>query len=209
MILIANIRRGAAAFAMDLPIAACLVGLDAVARLLPHAPNFTPVAASAVFAGMVFRSRVLAMMTPISAMALSDFVLGSYDWRIMSVVYVSLALPAILGMWGRRFAVPIVLAPLVLSSTLVFFATTNFAVWAFGSMYPSDLVGLVHCYAAALPFLRTGVTGDIFWSMILLGGWWVAARAKSPDADACLCAARRDFSNPGTVVVCQPSADHR
>jgi hypothetical protein len=164
---------------MELPVAACLVGLDVVARLMPHSPNFTPVAASAVFAGMVFRNRVLAMTTPISAMLLSDFVLGSYDWRIMGVVYVSLALPAILGMWGRRFQVPIVLAPLVLFSSLVFFATTNFAVWAFSGMYPSDLAGLVHCYAAALPFLQNGVMGDIFWTAMLFGGWWIAKPAAA------------------------------
>jgi hypothetical protein len=179
MILMSNIRRGAAAFGMELPVAACLVGLDIVARLLPHASNFTPIAASAVFAGVIFRSRVLAMATPISAMLLSDCVLGAYDWRIMSVVYASLALPAILGMWGRRFRVPIVLAPLVLSSSLLFFATSNFAVWAFGGMYPNDLAGLVHCYAAALPFLHNSVMGDIFWTTVLFGGWWVA---RSPRA---------------------------
>lgn len=179
MILISNLRRGAAAFGMELPVATCLVGLDVVARLMPQAPNFTPVAASAVFAGMVFRNRVLAMTTPIFAMLLSDFVLGSYDWRIMSVVYVSLALPAILGMWGRRFQVPIVLAPLVLFSSLAFFATTNFAVWTFGGMYPSDLAGLVHCYAAALPFLQNGVMGDIFWTTMLFGGWWIAKPAAA------------------------------
>src|SRR5260370_544006 len=179
MILISNVRRSAAAFGMELPVAACLVGLDIVARLMPHAPNFTPVAASAVFAGMIFRSRVLAMTVPISAMLLSDFVLGMYDWRITSVVYVSLALPAMISMWGRRFQMPIVLAPLVLFSSLAFFATTNFAVWAFGGMYPSDLAGLIHCYVAALPFLHHSVMGDIFWTAILFGGWWGAAWAKS------------------------------
>jgi hypothetical protein len=176
MIPIANVRRSAAAFGMELPTAACLMGLDVVARLMPHAPSFTPVAASAVFAGMIFRSRVLAMTAPISGMVLSDLVLGSYDWRIMSVVYVSLALPAILSMWARRFQMPIVLVPLVLFSSLLFFATTNFAVWAFSGMYESDLAGLVHCYAAALPFLHNSVMGDIFWTAILFGGWWVAKR---------------------------------
>jgi hypothetical protein len=175
MILVANVRRGATAIAMELPGAACLIGLDVVARLLPHAPNFTPIVASAVFAGAIFCSRVLAVTAPIIALALSDFVIGSHDWRIMSVVYVSLALPAIAGMWVRRFPVPFVLAPVVLSSSLLFFATTNFAVWAFSGMYAGDLAGLARCYAAALPFLHNSVMGDIFWAALLFGGCWIAA----------------------------------
>jgi hypothetical protein len=164
---------------MEMPLAAGLVGLDIVARLLPHAPNFTPVAASAVFAGMVFRSKPLALAVPLAAMLLSDLILGSYDWRVMTVVYASLALPAILAMWGRRFRAPIVLAPVVVSSSLLFFVTTNFAVWAFSGMYPADLGGLIRCYVAALPFLQNTVTGDIAWSAALFGAWWLARRSFS------------------------------
>ena len=167
----------AAVVGTDLPLAACLVGLDLVARLLPHVPNFTPVAASAVFAGVVFRSRALALAVPLAAMLLSDLVLGAYDWRIMSVVYASLAFPAVLGMWGRTFRLPMVLAPVVLSSSLIFFATTNFAVWAFSGMYPHTQDGLVHCYVAALPFLQNTMTGDLFWSAALFGTWWLARRS--------------------------------
>jgi hypothetical protein len=176
MISISNVRRGGAAVAVELPIAACLVALDAIARLLPHAPNFTPIAASAVFAGMMFRSRALAIATPIFAMLLSDLVLGLSDWRIMSAIYISLALPAIFGIWGRRFGVPVMLAPVVLSSSLLFFATTNLAVWAFSGMYTGDFAGLVHCYVAALPFLHNSMMGDIFWTVILFGGWYVIKR---------------------------------
>jgi len=45
----------------------------------------------------------LALAVPLAAMLLSDLVLGAYDWRVMSVVYASLAFPAVLGMWGRTF----------------------------------------------------------------------------------------------------------
>jgi hypothetical protein len=171
---ITDIRRAAGILGAEVPLAAVLVGLDVAARLLPHAPNFTPVAASAVFAGMMFRTRSLALCVPVAAMLISDLVLGSYDWRVMSVVYASLALPAVLAMWGRKFRLPIVLAPIVLSSSLLFFVITNFAVWAFSGMYPNDLGGLIHCYVAALPFLQNTVAGDIFWSAALFGAWWLA-----------------------------------
>ncbi len=180
-VMISNIRRRAAAIGMELPLAGSLLVLDIVARLLPHAPNFTPIAASALFAGVAFRSRLLAMTTPIAAMALGDLALGCYDWRIASVVYISLALPAIAGMCGRHLrtqSLLVLLVPLALSSSVAFFVTTNFAVWAFSGMYADDLAGLVHCYVAALPFLRNGVMGDFFWTAVLFGGWCVVVHTE-------------------------------
>jgi len=163
----------------ELSLAMGLVGLDIVARLVPHAPNVTPIAASAVFAGMVLRSRALALAVPLLAMLLSDLVVGAYDWRIMGVVYAALALPALLGRWGRARPM-VVLAPLVLSSSLLFFATTNFAVWVFSGMYAHDLHGLVHCYVAAVPFLGNTVAGDMLWTTLLFGSWWSAKFLFAP-----------------------------
>jgi hypothetical protein len=176
MALMTSVRRASPALAMklsraDLALAMGLVGLDVVARLAPHAPNFTPVAASALFAGAVLRSRTLALAVPLAAMLASDFILGGYDWRVMGVVYAALALPALLGRWGRARGA-IVLVPLALFSSLFFFATTNFAVWAFSGMYTHDLAGLVQCYVAALPFLQNTIIGDMFWTTLLFGGWW-------------------------------------
>ena len=180
MAVIPNIGRRAAAIGMELPLAACLLILDVVARLLPHAPNVTPMAASALFAGVIFRSRLVALATPVAAVVLGDLILGTYDWRVAGVVYVSLALPAIAGMWGLRTPrLPLLLVPLALMSSVTFFVTTNFAVWAFGGMYANDLAGLLHCYVAALPFLRNGVMGDLLWTAVLFGGWWLIARAPA------------------------------
>ena len=187
MAVISNIRHRAVALVMELPLAACLLILDVVARLLPHAPNLTPMAASALFAGVIFRSRLLALTTPIAAMALGDLVLGAYDWRVAGVVYVSLALPAFAGMWDRSLRtprLPLLLVPLALASSVTFFVTTNFAVWAFSGMYANDLAGLLHCYVAALPFLRNGVMGDLFWTVVLFGGWYLIARAAGARAPA-------------------------
>src|SRR5262245_2860886 len=178
MALVARIRSSLYAARMEfsraeLALAMGLVALDVVARLAPHAPNFTPVAASALFAGAVLRSRTLALAVPLAAMVISDLVLGWHDWRVMGVVYASLALPALLGLCVRSQAA-ILLLPLSLSSSLLFFATTNFAVWAFSGMYAHDLHGLMHCYVAALPFLQNTVIGDMFWTTLLFGAWWGA-----------------------------------
>jgi len=176
MALIARIRRATCIHGIELSpgelsLAISLVGLDIVARVAPHAPNVTPIAASAVFAGMVLRSRALALAVPIAALLLSDLVVGAYDWRIMGVVYAALALPALAARWGR--ARPVV----VLSG-----------------MYAHDLHGLIHCYVAALPFLWNTVAGDMLWTTLLFATWWSAKFLLAPallTADRVSAAARQ------------------
>jgi hypothetical protein len=157
----------------DLLLVAFLIGFDAIARVVVHIPNFSPVLASALFVGTVLRNRPLALIVPIAAMLLSDTVLGFDDWRIATVVYLSLVLPAVVGIVSRRFRISRMLVPAVLSCSLIFFVTTNFAVWAFSGIYAADLQGLVQCYIAALPFLQYTVAGDLVWAAILFGGAWL------------------------------------
>ena len=55
----------------DLALVAFLIGLDVVARLLPHAPGFLPVAASGLFAARYLRLPALAIVVPVLAMTLA------------------------------------------------------------------------------------------------------------------------------------------
>lgn len=150
---------------------ALLVLLCAVARVLPHLPNFTPVAAAALFASCRFRSRAAAALVPLCGMALSDLVIGGYEWKVMVVVYAALLFPVSLRplVRGRNKPARLVLASCV--STLVFFFSTNFAVWFAAGWYAAGLSGLIACYAAALPFLKYNLLGDLFWSLTLFGGY--------------------------------------
>jgi hypothetical protein len=164
----------------ELLLVVALITLDVVARLIPHAPNFTPVAATALFAGSTMRRRTFALAVPLLGMLLSDAVVGFYDWRVMSVVYASLAVPAIVGIVSQTVRVPLLMAQ-VLSCSLFFFAASNLAVWAFSGMYAPDLAGLIKCYLAALPFLQNTVAGDLTWAAMLFGTLWVVriSRASS------------------------------
>ena len=153
-----------------------LVALDVVARILPHAPNFTPIAASALFAGAVL-GRPLALAVPLAAMALSDCVLGFYDWRVMIFVYAGLTMPAVFGLLTRDSWKPIRLVPFAALSSVFFFITSNFAVWMFSGIYARDAAGLLKCYIAALPFFQNTLMGDLFWTAVLFGGLWVARLA--------------------------------
>jgi hypothetical protein len=166
-------HRAPSALPMEWLLVVCLVGLVVAARTIPHAPNFTPIVAAALFAGTVFRSRLLALTVPIAAMLLSDLVIGFEDWRIRAIIYAALLLPVILGLWGRRFRPIVALLPLAISSSLLFFAASNLAVWAFSGMYAHDFAGLVQCYVLALPFLQNTVIGDVAWTAALFGSWWL------------------------------------
>jgi hypothetical protein len=179
-----------AAIRGDFLLIVLLVALDVGARLAPHAPNFTPVAATALFAASVLRVRAMALLVPFAAMALSDLMLGFYDWRVMSVVYVAIALPALAGLLPHRVRAPGIVA-IMLSSSLTFFATTNFAVWAFSGMYAPDMGGLIKCYIAALPFLQNTIAGDAFWATALFGGYWLVQRIASQHANAAVASERK------------------
>jgi len=78
-----------------------LVLLGATARLLPHAPNFTPIAALALFGAMYLKRRD-ALWVPLVAMLLSDMVIGLYHPMVMVSVYGSFALSGLIGIWLRK-----------------------------------------------------------------------------------------------------------
>ncbi len=161
---------------MDLVLVAFLIGFDVAARLLPHAPGVWPFAASALFAGCTLRRPAMSIIVPIAALTLSNVGLAADDWRVTAVVYTATVVPVLAGMLVRRWngALPVVGA--MLSCSLIFFVSTNFAVWAFNGMYPMTWEGLVQCYVAALPFLDRTVLGDLLWTAVLFGGSWLVQR---------------------------------
>lgn len=146
----------------------------AATRLLPHPPNMATITAIALFGGAQFTDRRAAFLVPLSALLLSDLVLGFYAEA--PVVYASFALVVGIGRLLRRrgSAWPIALA--ALASSLLFYALTNLAVWADGSLYPHTLGGLITCYLAGVPFLKNTVAGDLFYTLVLFGGWALLQR---------------------------------
>jgi len=158
---------------MDVALVAFLIGFDVAARLLPHVPGVWPVAASALFAGRVLRWPVLALIVPAGAVAASNLVLPGDHWQVILVVAAALCVPALLGILARRWNGIAPTAAAMIASSLVFFAATNFAVWAFDTLYPTTVQGLVQCYVAALPFLDRTILGDLAWASAFFGGAWL------------------------------------
>lgn len=139
-----------------------------VLRLLPHPPNFSPIAAVALF-GAVYLSRKTAFLLPIAAMIVSDVFLGFYEPTVMAAVYISFLLCVIVGLWIKKHKSFLgVVSGSVLAGVL-FFLITNLAVWLFTAWYAKTLAGLVECYTLALPFFRNTLLGDIFYTGVFFG----------------------------------------
>ncbi len=80
-------------------VLAAMILAAAASRLLPHPPNFTPIAAIALFGGAQSPTKLWAFFVPLGGLVLSDLVFGFY--AITPVVYASFALIVWLGMWVR------------------------------------------------------------------------------------------------------------
>jgi len=148
-----------------------LILAAAASRLIPHPPNFTPIAAIALFGGAQFSSKRAAFLVPLAGLFLSDLVFGFYG--ITPVVYGSFALTVCLGFWVRHRSMQRI-AFAALASAILFFVLTNFGVWAIDNLYPKTMAGLVDCYVAAIPFLRNMVLGNLLYSALLFGGFALA-----------------------------------
>ena len=161
-----------------LVILAVLIALGVAGRLLPHPPNFTPMAAIALFAGFIFIKRYMAVVAVISTMLLCDyFAFGSLSasWfgsKSMFVVYLALLFPIVFkNFLQKKLGVLRIFGAAIASST-VFFLATNFAVWAFSPMYEKTFEGLVLCYTMAIPFFQNTVAGDLIWSGVIFGTYF-------------------------------------
>ncbi len=147
------------------PILVILVAV--LMRLLPHLPNFTPIAAMALFGG-VYLNKKYAFFIPLAAMFVSDIFLGFHP--AMPYVYGSFVLAGIIGLWlkNHKSAKNVICASLI--SSILFFLITNFGVWAAG-WYPKNLSGLFESYIMGIPFFKNTVFGDLCYTGMFFGGY--------------------------------------
>ena len=146
------------------PIA--LILILALARLIPHPPNFTPIIAVAIMSGYFFKNINLSFLTLVVAMLIGDLFIGFYENMIF--VYASLLLITFVF---YKISKKINFKSLFIYGfigSLIFFIISNFGVWALGSpgvydiVYEKNLNGLVECYILAIPFF-----GNTFLSTII------------------------------------------
>ena len=176
--------------------ATVLILLAALSRRLPHPPNFTPLTAMGLLGMAYLRPRWVALVIPFAALWLSSLLLDNllyaqyYDhfmWFSNPGVYLSFLL--VMGLAWLAFRRPSSLegsAKSVLSrlgltavgASLLFWLASNFFVWLSSGMYPKTVAGLGACYTAALPFLRNGLAGDVFFTTVLFGAFYLLNRTS-------------------------------
>jgi len=170
---------------LEFAIAIIFVLVGVSLRLLPHAPNFAPIAAIALFGG-VYLSRKTALILPIAIMMISDIFIGSYGIKLMVFVYVSFLICVLLGFWLKKHKKwQTVLGSSILSG-IIFFILTNFAVWIFTPWYAKTISGIVQCYVMALPFFRNTLLGNIFYAGAFFGSYeiirvWIKKKFKEKE----------------------------
>lgn len=144
-----------------------MVFAAAFVRLLPHPPNFAPIAAMALFGGAYFNKKSFAFAIPLLAMFVTDAIIGFYSYAWM--VYISFALIVVLGivMLKKVSVKNVVLASV--TASVSFFVITNFGVWMLGTLYPKTPAGLMESYVAAIPFFQNSLIGDLFFSGVMFG----------------------------------------
>ncbi|MCS7181534.1 MAG: hypothetical protein NZ869_00220 [Thermoanaerobaculum sp.] len=161
-------------------VAAGLIVLAALLRLVPHPPNVAPATALALFSGAIFGLRARALLLPLASMLLSDGLLelftGAGFHQHMLAVYGALGLVVVLGSLAARGLQAGRVALASVAASTLFYLVTNFAVWAGGTLYPHTFAGLVACYAAALPFYGLSLLGDLAYTAIIFAAFAAIAR---------------------------------
>ncbi len=162
------------------PLATGLTVLGAVARLLPHVPNFTPVGSMSLFAGARLRGWQ-AYLLPLALMAVTDPLVGGYS-SSTPWVYASFLISVWLGRYLRGSENALRIGGVCLAASAQFFAVTNFGVWVGSGMYPHTLSGLAACYVSAIPFFGRTLAGDLLYTGALFGlHAWLSRAVYRPE----------------------------
>jgi len=161
-----------------------IIVLAAFSRIIPHMPNFSPLGAIGLFGAAHFDKKWKAFLIPIAATWLSDLFINNviyaqyypqftwfyegFYWQYGSYLLITLAGLIIFN----KISMPKVLLA-ILSSTIIFFTVSNFGCWIGSTFYTQNFTGLTTCYIAGIPFLTGTLLGDLFYSAVLFGGYYL------------------------------------
>jgi hypothetical protein len=147
--------------------------------------NFAPMSSIALFGGAKYR-RALALFLPLVVIWCSDLLIdycyfGKFIWFYPGCYwqYLSYMVMAMGGYYFLQKTTTLRIFGCAISSSLLFFAISNFGVWTEGVWYPHTLSGLLHCYLAGIPFLPGTFWSDLFYSGILFGTYALFTKAST------------------------------
>src|SRR5205814_5206418 len=136
-----------------------------------------------------FRSRRQSLLVPLIAVLISDYAVvrllyhGQYSW-FSPYTWLGFTLVGVIGWTLRDRATWKRVGIASISGSVVFFLVTNLGVWLGVNahplpMYPHTLGGLVECYAAALPFFRNTILGDLTYAALMFGSYYLVGQRRA------------------------------
>lgn len=172
-------------------IAITIVVLGALARFIPMLPNFSPIVALTLFGGAYLGRDKLTWIAPFAAIFISDLVLnntllrgfypeheGLVVWSpYMTYNYIAYAMIALVGVLflQKKSGRNVVLASV--GSSILFFLVTNAgAALSPTSVYSPGLTGIGESLIAGSPFLRNSMIGDLVFSTLFFGSFYLITR---------------------------------
>jgi hypothetical protein len=160
--------------------------LSALGRLVPHAPNVTPLGGSCLFAGSRI-SGLWAYFLPLAVMIATDPIVGhaggassGYTWG-SPLIYASFMINVWIGRHLVRRVTPVRVGAAAFLCSAQFFVLADLAVWLgavirHDPIYTANLSGLLLCYTEALPFWGRTLAGDLLYSGALFGLYALLSR---------------------------------
>lgn len=171
-------------------LAAVLVFLVVALRVVEHPINATPMVAVMLFSAAIFKDWKWKIGVPLVALLLSDLLIelkNGYGFHSATLmVYSTFAVIFAAGYYLLRKISVLQVVMASLTASILFFLITNFAFFypeapiadpALGH-YPHNFTGIIASYQAGLPFFKNMLVGDLLFSGILFGAYFLIAKAS-------------------------------
>ena len=155
-----------------LVISYILLALVLLSRLIPHAPNFTPIIAVILFSSVMFKDKIY-ILIPMIGLLISDILLqyqSGYNYIFSSVFFWTYGALFTIFILSYFYKNEITIKNILIRSffgAVIFFLVSNFGVWIISPGYPLNFSGLVTCYTAAIPFFRNTLSSTIIYSLVV------------------------------------------
>tara|TARA_B100001029_G_scaffold178605_1_gene185777 strand:+ start:1358 stop:1864 length:507 start_codon:yes stop_codon:yes gene_type:complete len=152
-----------------------IILIGVFSRIIPHPPNFTAIGAVSILGGLYFNKKYLAFLIPITAMFLSDFILG---YKPVISVYIAFLIIIPIGTRIKENLTHFSIFEASVYASILFFLITNFTSWLYNPMYPQNFSGLIISYTAGIPFLINTLLGNLFFCFSLFGLYELISKRK-------------------------------
>jgi len=151
-----------------------------VFRLLPHWPNFTPIATIALLGGSMISNRFLSFAVPVIAMVISDFLtIQLINFRFITpaeyfsslgtaFIYLGVVAMVAIGFFLRKSRSISSLAVASLATAVIFFLLSNLGVWM-NNPLPKTMGGLLATYEMGIPFFAYNLAGNLLFTFLFFG----------------------------------------